>query len=90
MSTFSVDEVYNNNELKRPMGLMKEGKTVRSIAPGRHQLSSQLNSEFAQNFNGVYFLTLYVIAVQWPRGVLEQSLSHGTRNKKKACSKYES
>lgn len=48
ISTFSVDEEYNNNELKRSLGLMEEVKPVRSIAPGKHQLSSLLNGEFAQ------------------------------------------
>src|SRR5437868_2434646 len=48
ISTFSVDEEYNNNELKRSLGLVEEVKPVRSIAPGKHQLSSLLNGEFAQ------------------------------------------
>jgi hypothetical protein len=46
ISTFSVDEEYNNNELHRSLGLTEEVKPVRSIAPGKHQLSSLLSGKF--------------------------------------------
>lgn len=43
ITNYSVDQEYNNNELSRSMGLLEEVKPVRSIAPGKHQLSSLLN-----------------------------------------------
>jgi hypothetical protein len=46
ITTFSVDEEYRQNELEKQLGLVQEVKPVRTVAPGRHQLSSLLNGEF--------------------------------------------
>lgn len=45
ITNYSVEEEYNNNEVSRSMGLLEEVKPVRSIAPGKHQLSSLLNGK---------------------------------------------
>lgn len=43
ITTFSVDEEYRQNELEKKLGLAQEVKPVRTVAPGRHQLTSLLN-----------------------------------------------
>ncbi|KAI5846143.1 mitotic checkpoint regulator, MAD2B-interacting-domain-containing protein [Tricharina praecox] len=43
ITTFSVDEEYRQNERDMEAGLAAEVKPVRTVAPGRHQLSSLLN-----------------------------------------------
>lgn len=45
ITTFSVDEEYRQNERDMEAGLAAEVKPVRTVAPGRHQLSSLLNGE---------------------------------------------
>jgi len=45
VTTFSVDEEYRQNERDMEAGLAAEVKPVRTVAPGRHQLSSLLNGE---------------------------------------------
>ncbi|KAL7267141.1 hypothetical protein RUND412_010282 [Rhizina undulata] len=49
IATFSVDEEYKSNEEKRALGLVEEvKKPVRSIATGKHQLSSLVNAVQSQ------------------------------------------
>jgi hypothetical protein len=89
ITTFSVDEEYRQNELEKQLGLVQEVKPVRTVAPGRHQLSSLLNGEFLRAIIlAGYMILTQVVVAQAQKGALEDSFSRGKQNRKESSSRY--
>src|SRR5438067_12795973 len=88
---FNVEKEYEANEQKRLAGeLAPEKEVVRSIKPGKHQLSSLLNGMFVifGMMRDKWMLTVMGIAAQSQKVAFDEHFATGKRNKKEAGARY--